>query len=106
MTVGQKVEQFFTGRPNSLVPGRTLQHLLGLSPRADSQMFTLNMAMHYGQGAVAGIIRVIMGANGIRGPFADFMFTGVRLLIDQTLENATGVGSPPWYVISTIQYAQ
>lgn len=98
MTVGEKVEQFFTGRPNSLVPGRTLQHLFGLASRPDSEMWTLNMVMHYGQGAVAGIVRAIMGANGIRGPFADFMFTGVRLLIDQTLENWTGVGAPPWYV--------
>lgn len=100
MTVGEKVEQFFTGRPNSLVPGRTLQHLFGLASRPDNQMWTLNMAMHYGQGAVAGIVRAIMGANGIRGPFADFMFTGVRLLIDQTLENWTGVGAPPWYLPS------
>jgi hypothetical protein len=37
-----------------------------------------------------------MGAYGIRGPFADFMFTVLRLCIDQTLENVTGVGAPPW----------
>ncbi|WEW59913.1 hypothetical protein PRK78_005395 [Emydomyces testavorans] len=96
MTVGQKIEQFFTSRPDSLVPGRTLQHLFGLGPRLDSEMSTLNMTMHYGQGAVAGIIRAVMGANGIRGPFADFMFTAVRLVIDQTLENWTGVGALPW----------
>ena len=96
MTVGEKIEQYFTGRPNSLVPGRTLQTLLGFGPRADDEMFPLNMAMHYGQGAVAGVIRAAMSVNGIRGPFADFMFTGVRLLIDQTLENTTGVGALPW----------
>lgn len=96
MTVGEKIEQYFTGRPNSLVPGRTLQALLGLGQRTDDEIFPLNMAMHYGQGAVAGIVRAAMGVNGIRGPFADFMFAGVRLLIDQTLENITGVGALPW----------
>lgn len=40
-----------------------------------------------------------MSAYGIRGPFADFMFTGVRLGIDQTAENVTGVGALPWWVL-------
>ena len=96
MTVSEKIEQYFTSRPNSLVPGRTLEKLLGLAARSDSQMWSINMAMHYGQGVVAGIARAVMSVQGIRGPFADFMFMGVRLLIDQTLENWTGVGAPPW----------
>lgn len=32
----------------------------------------------------------------MRGPFVDFIFTGVRLLTDQTLENWTGAGALPW----------
>ena len=83
MTVGEKIEQFFTSRPNSYVPGHTLERLLSFPTRPDEERFGLNMAMHYGQGAVARIIRAIMSANGIRGPFADFMFVSVRLLIDQ-----------------------
>lgn len=96
MTVGEKIEQFFTSRPSSYVPGHTLERLLSFPTRPDEERFGLNMAMHYGQGAVAGIIRAIMSANGIRGPFADFMFISVRLLIDQSLENWTQVGAPPW----------
>ncbi|KAF4212553.1 hypothetical protein CNMCM8980_009415 [Aspergillus fumigatiaffinis] len=96
MTVGEKIEQFFTGRPSSYVPGHTLERLLALPPRPDNERWGLNMAMHYGQGAVAAVIRAFMSINGIRGPFADFMFVGVRLTIDQTLENWTGVGAPPW----------
>ncbi|PYH42150.1 uncharacterized protein BP01DRAFT_359765 [Aspergillus saccharolyticus JOP 1030-1] len=96
MTVGEKIEQYFTGRPNSYVPGHTLERLLSLPARPDSERFGLNMAMHYGQGAAAAIIRALMSANGIRGPFADFMFISIRLLIDQTLENVTGVGALPW----------
>ncbi|KKZ60711.1 hypothetical protein EMCG_04638 [[Emmonsia] crescens] len=96
MTVSEKIEQFFTGRPNSLVPGYTMQRLLGMIPRPESEMFLLNMSMHYGQGAVAGVIRALMSVNGIRGPFADFMFIGVRLAIDQTLENWMGTGALPW----------
>lgn len=49
-----------------------------------------------GQGAVLGIIRAAMSVYGIRGPFVDFMFTGIRLANDQTLENYTGAGALPW----------
>jgi hypothetical protein len=37
-----------------------------------------------------------MSVYGIRGPFTDFLFTGIRLANDQTLENWTGAGAPPW----------
>lgn len=59
-------------------------------------LWNWNMAMHYGQGAAAAVVRGAMSFCGVRGPFADFMFMGMRLLIDQTLENCTGVGSLPW----------
>ncbi|EEP81257.1 conserved hypothetical protein [Uncinocarpus reesii 1704] len=96
MTVGEKVEQYFTGRPSSLVPGRALEGLLNLAPRTDNQMFSLNVMMNYAEGAVAGVARAVMSFNGIRGPIADFLFVGVRMLIDQSLEVWSGVGSWPW----------
>ncbi|KAJ5211152.1 hypothetical protein N7491_010972, partial [Penicillium cf. griseofulvum] len=92
----RKIEQCFTGRPTSYVHGHTLEYLLSLRTQPDSERLRLNMAMHYGQGAVAGIIRALMSANGVRGPYSDFMFMSMRLLIDQTLENITGVGALPW----------
>jgi len=96
MTATEKVEQFFTGRPNSEVPGWTLSRLIKAKPQSGEELWRLNMAMHYGQGAVAAILRGMASYYGLRGPFTDFMFTGVRLMIDQTLENWTGVGAPPW----------
>jgi len=54
------------------------------------------MTMHYGQGAVTAIVRGLASYLGLHGPFTDFMFTGFRLLVDQTLENWTGVGAAPW----------
>ncbi|KAI0116612.1 hypothetical protein F4776DRAFT_636396 [Hypoxylon sp. NC0597] len=39
-----------------------------------------------------------MSDRGTRGPSSDFMIIGLRLLIDQTLENGTGVGACPWRV--------
>lgn len=98
MTVAEKVEQFFTGRPNSEVPGRTLASLINARPQPDQELWRLNMAMHYGQGAAAAMIRGLASYYGLRGPFTDFMFTGVRLMIDQMLENWTRVGAPPWSV--------
>jgi hypothetical protein len=96
MTVGEKIEQAFTHRPNSYVPARTLERLISVRAASDRELLGLNMAMHYGQGAAAAVIRAVMAWRGIRGPFADFMFVGTRLLIDQTLENWTGVGALPW----------
>ncbi len=99
MTASNKIEQFFTGRPNSMVPGKTMCSLFGLAPRDDTQMQAMNMIMHFGQGALAGAIRAGMSSYGVRGPFGDLIFVGIRLSIDQTLENWTGVGAPPWYVL-------
>ncbi len=96
MTLGEKAEQAVTGRPNSYVPAHTLERLLGLPPRPDSERLWLNWTMHYGQGIVLGVLRAAMARRGLRGPVWSFMFMNARLLNDQTLENATGVGAPPW----------
>src|SRR3712207_4993247 len=95
MTAAEKVEQRFTKRPNSYVPGHTLSHLLGLE-HPDRDHWPRNMAMHYGTGAMAGAVRGVMAAANLRGPRASLMFTNLRLSTDQLLENATGVGAPPW----------
>jgi hypothetical protein len=95
MTAAEKLEQRITGRPNSFVPARTLAHLLRLD-RPDADRVDRNWAMHYGTGAAAGALRGVMSAANLRGPLASVMHSSVRLSIDQTLENATGVGAPPW----------
>ena len=95
MAAGTKVEQAATGRPNSYVPARTVAHLLGLSD-PDSDRWTRNMLMHYMAGATAGAVRGVMAAANLRGPLASLMHAPLRLSLDQTLENATGVGAPPW----------
>jgi hypothetical protein len=95
MTAGEKLEQRLTGRPNSYVPARTLARLLRLRA-PDDDRWRRNMAMHYGTGALAGTIRGVMSAANLRGPLASLMHTQLRLSVDQTLENATGTGAPPW----------
>lgn len=95
MTGASKLEQLATGRPDSYVPGRTLARLLRL-PDPDRDRWLRNMAMHYLAGATAGTLRGIMSAANLRGPFASLMHTNARLTFDQVLENATGVGAPPW----------
>lgn len=94
MTAAEKLEQAFTGRPNSYVPARTLAHLVGL-PRPDDDRLARNWLMHYGTGATVGVLRGAMARANVRGPAASFMHTWIRLATDQTLENATGVGAPP-----------
>jgi hypothetical protein len=95
MTLAEKLEQRITGRRNSTVPGRTLGRMLGLGPRARSRP-PVNHAMHWGTGMVVGALRGVMSAGGLRGPWASLMHSSVRLTTDQTLENAAGVGAPPW----------
>src|SRR4051794_39762966 len=95
MAAASKLEQLATGRPDSHVPGRTLARLLRL-PDADRDRWLRNMAMHYLAGATAGMVRGVMAAANLRGPFASLMHTNLRLTFDQILENATGVGGPPW----------
>ncbi|MFC0388750.1 hypothetical protein [Muricoccus vinaceus] len=96
MTVAEKLEQAVTGRPNSFVPAHTLERLLGAPHRPDRERLLMNWAMHWGQGIVLGVVRALMARSGLRGPVGSFMFLNLRLLNDQTLENATGVGAPPW----------
>jgi hypothetical protein len=95
MTLGEKIEQALTGRPNSYVPARTLVRVLPLGD-PDADRWTRNMAMHYGTGALVGAVRGVMSAANLRGPLASLMHAELRLTVDQTLENATGVGAPPW----------
>ncbi len=96
MTAAEKLEQTFTQRPNSYVPGKTLARLLGRDPKKYEHDRVMNWAMHWGQGILLGGVRGLMAQRGLRGPVGSFMFTNLRLLNDQTLENATGVGAPPW----------
>ncbi|MEU8347935.1 hypothetical protein AB0C74_40110 [Spirillospora sp. NPDC048832] len=95
MTLGEKVEQRLTGRPDSHVPARTAQRLLGMAERPSRQPVAVNWAMHYGQGALLGILRSVMAHAGLRGALPSTQFTVVRLTTDQILENTTGVGAPP-----------
>lgn len=95
MTVGEKLEQRLTGRPNSYVPARVLERITGLDERPDAQSTGRNWAMHYGQGIVLGPLRSLMAQVGLRGPVSSAKFSVVRLTNDQILENATGVGAPP-----------
>lgn len=96
MTAAEKLEQVVTRRPNSYVPAHTLERLLRLPHEPDAERQGLNWAMHRGQGILLGATRGLMAERGLRGPVGSFLFLNLRLLNDQTLENATGVGAPTW----------
>jgi hypothetical protein len=95
MTAGEKLEQRLTRRPSSYVPAHTLAHLLGL-PDADADRWPRNMAMHWSNGVLLGAVRGIMATANLRGPQTALLHAPLRLAWDQTLENLTGVGAPPW----------
>jgi hypothetical protein len=97
MTAGEQLEQWVTGRPDSYVPARTLIAVTtGRRLPESARPPVRNHLMHYGTGAVLGALRGIWSAAGLRGVRASAWHTAVRLAFDQTLENVTGVGSPPW----------
>lgn len=96
MTLTNKVEQLFTNRPNSYVPAHTIGYHLGYSPSQYTHSDTLNWMHHYGVGMLTAPVRALMSYYGIIGPIASFFFTGIRLTVDQVMENSAGVGDLPW----------
>jgi len=96
MTIGEKIEQRLTHRPGSYMPAHTLERVAGITQRPDRERHALNLAMHIGQAIVLGAWRGLMAEGGLRGARASAMFTVIRLANDQTLENITGQGAPPW----------
>jgi hypothetical protein len=97
MTTVEKAEQRLTSRPDSYVPGRTLTALTtGRRLPGSARPAVRNHLMHWGTGAAVGALRGVWSASGLRGWRASAWHTSVRLATDQTLENATGVGAPPW----------
>jgi hypothetical protein len=70
MTLGEKIEQAVTGRPDSHVPARVLQRLTGMRERPGEQPLPVNWAMHFGQAALLGVLRSVMAQAGLRGPVA------------------------------------
>ena len=96
MTAGEKLEQRITHRPDSYVPARTLTALTGRRLPESARPPVRNHVMHWGTGATVGALRGVWSAAGLRGWRASAWHVAVRLATDQTLENVTGVGSPPW----------
>jgi hypothetical protein len=96
MNGSNKIEQMITNRPNSYVPGRTIATHLGLSSFYEQHPDILNQVHHMGMGMIAAPIRAIMSYYGIIGPFASFVHTGIRIMMDQFVETTAGVSSPPW----------
>ncbi|GAA3928308.1 hypothetical protein Aau02nite_39970 [Amorphoplanes auranticolor] len=96
MTLAEKAEQRLTHRPGSYAPAYVLQRLAGRRDAEPRRSDALNWSMHAGQAMLVGVLRGAMANAGLRGPWASAMFTVVRLTSDQLLENATGVGAPPW----------
>ncbi|MGY1986324.1 hypothetical protein ACI792_08880 [Blastococcus sp. SYSU DS0669] len=97
MTLGEKAEQAVTHRPDSYVPARTSTALTtGRRLPGSARPPVRNHLMHWGTGAAVGALRGIWAASGLRGVRASVWHASIRLATDQTLENATGVGAPPW----------
>ena len=95
MTLGEKLEQSLTGRPNSYVPARALRGLLGLATSDAARPAGWNHAMHWSTGATLGALRGVWAVTGLRGPVVNAWHAATRLAFDQTVENATGGGASP-----------
>jgi hypothetical protein len=95
MTYGEKLEQRITGRPDSYVPARTASRLFGLG-RQNKRSPARNLAMHYGTGAMMGVVRAAIASRGTRGIKGSLLHFGLRFTTDDLLENAVGTSRPPW----------
>lgn len=91
------LEQLITHRPSSYVPARTIGNHLGVTPQFyERNTDLLNNVHHHGMGMIAGAARGILSYYGVIGPFASFMHTGIRIALDQVVENAAGTSALPW----------
>ncbi|KAF2278780.1 uncharacterized protein EI97DRAFT_431027 [Westerdykella ornata] len=91
-----KIEQFFTHRPASYVPGRTIATHFGLSDFYSRHPDILNHVHHVGMGILGGIVRAVMSYYGVIGPVATFLHLGLRVMMDQAVEMTAGVSDWPW----------
>ena len=95
MAAGQALERTVTGRPASYVSGRTLLVLLGRSPGDDERPVAATVAMQVGTSVALGALRGVWRASGLIAVRGHVAQTLTRIIVDQTLENATGAGAPP-----------
>jgi hypothetical protein len=77
-------------------PGAYLGEDAGLAAQAGWEAAVAELGDALGARDFDGALRGVMAEGGFRGPVGSFMFMNMRLLNDQTWENVTGVGSPPW----------
>lgn len=96
MTLAEKLEQRVTGRPSSYLPAQTAERLFGLRSLPDRRRNGRNLAMHFFNGVVGGVLRGLLARAGARGLSGMALFTAMRLAFDELMENATAVGAPPW----------
>ena len=95
MTASQRLERAVTGRRPSHVPGRTLLVLAGRSPSEDDRPAAATLTMVVATSVALGALRGVWRASGLLRVRADVVQTLTRVIVDQTLENATGAGAPP-----------
>jgi len=74
MTLGEKIEQRFTGRPDSLVPARVLQRLTGAAERPADQSRAANWSS---AGYVFGVWSGIAVASGLASLIGYLALDGV-----------------------------
>ncbi|KAK3201002.1 hypothetical protein GRF29_213g675742 [Pseudopithomyces chartarum] len=91
------IEQMITHRPASYVPARTIGNHFGVTPQFyERNVDLLNNIHHHGMGMIAGAVRGVFSYYGVIGPFASFVHTGIRIALDQVMENTAGTSALPW----------
>ena len=74
----------------------------GIDRRRDTRLLTWAQGMgtktmpYFGARGCCWLLRGLIAEKGFRVPVGTFLFVNLRQLNYQTLENATGVGAPPW----------
>jgi hypothetical protein len=84
MTVAEKLEQSVTGRPNSFVPGHTLERLLQLPRKPDRDRLWMNWTMHWGQPSTRCCERMV--ADRKAGKYSERMAAALLTAARRNLE--------------------
>lgn len=92
----ERAGRAIAARPPRATPGLVGARLLGLGEADPATRRGLGVAVHWGHGAGAGVVRALLAAGGLRGARATALHWLVMWAGDAAVLRALALAPPPW----------
>jgi hypothetical protein len=96
MTVSSTVEAKMRQRGASTTPAKAAEKMLGVEPKSEQAEQRLNNLTHWGYGTGWGVARGVIGAAGLREPWASMAHFGLIWGTALAMLPGMGLTSKPW----------